>query len=111
MSTSIFSNPGQTVRLVVQVLDSYGNRSDGYVPLVTSVYFPNLSLASGYPIAMTRIDTGLYIHGLTLPTGNSSLGTYIANVYSKEVGSGLIKWEVFQIQVARPFGNSSVVPL
>ena len=107
----IFANPGQTVRLTVQVLDGYGNRSDGYVPQVTKVFFPDLSIAAGYPQAMTRIDVGLYVHGLVIPTGPESLGTFVASVQSQVVGTGAPDWQVFSIQVARPFGNSSVSPL
>ena len=108
---TINANPGQTVRLVVQTLDGYtGARIDGYVPVVRNVYFPDLSLASGYPMPMVKLDTGLYIHGLSLPSGSTSLGTYIANTYFVD-NTGRAIWEVFQIQVSRPFGNSSVMPL
>ena len=65
-ATPILANPGQTIRLVVQTLDGYGNRVDGYVPQVTKVFFPDESIASGYPQAMTKIDTGLYAHGAIL---------------------------------------------
>jgi hypothetical protein len=105
----IFANPGQTIRLVIQVLDGYGNLSDGYVPIVQSVLFPDLSSAVGYPRPMTRLDTGLYANGLVIPTGVSSLGTYIASVFWLE-DSGP-KWASFAINVARPFGNTTVTPI
>lgn len=105
----IFANPGQTIRLVVQVLDGYGNLSDGYVPIVQNVIFPDLSVAVGYPRTMTKIDTGLYAHGLQIPNGSSALGTYIANVFWTE--DTLPKWACFAINVARPFGNTTVTPL
>jgi len=108
-ATAIFSNPGQTVRLVVQTLDGYGNRADGYVPQVTQVLFPDLTVAQGYPQPMTRASTGLYVHGLVIPTGVAYLGTFIASVYYEDAGQP--RWEAFTIQVARPFGNSSVSPL
>lgn len=114
--TNIFANTGQLIRLVVQTLDGYsdgyegnGNRVDGYVPVVQSVIFPDLSLAAGYPQAMTRLQTGLYAHGLQLPTGADALGTYIASVYWEERGQP--KWEAFAIHVARPFGISAVTPI
>ena len=106
----IFANPGQTVRLVVQTLDTDGYRIDGYVPQVINVYFPDLSLAAGYPSAMVRIETGLYVHGLVIPTGSTALGTFVVSVYSEDGNSKPI-WDTFMIQVARPFGNSSVSPL
>lgn len=108
-ATAIFANPGQTVRLVVQTLDGYGNRADGYVPTVTRVYFPDLTIAQGYPQVMTRMDTGLYVHGLVIPTGVGYLGTFVASVYYEEEGTP--RWELFTINVSRPFGNSSVAPL
>jgi hypothetical protein len=104
----IFANTGQLVRLVVQTLDGY-ERSDGYVPVVESVLFPDLSTAAGYPQTMMRLGTGLYAHGLQLPIGADALGTYIASVYWEE--SGKPHWEAFAINVARPFGNSAVSPI
>ena len=106
---AIFANPGQTVRLVVQTVDVDGYRADGYVPEVVSVYFPDLSLAKGYPTPMVRINTGLYIHGLVIPGSASAIGTFIVNIFYMEAGRA--QWEVFTIQVARPFGNSSVAPM
>lgn len=105
----IFANTGQLIRIVLQTLDGYGNRVDGYVPVVTSVIFPDLGEAVGYPQAMTRLGIGLYAHGLQLPSGADALGTYIANVYWEE--EGLPKWEAFAINVARPFGISAVSPI
>lgn len=112
----IFANTGQLVRLIVQTLDGYsdgyegnGNRVDGYVPVVTSVIFPDLSVAVGYPQEMTKLEKGLYAHGIQLPTGADALGTYVASVYWEE--SGQAKWETFAINVARPFGNSAVSPI
>jgi hypothetical protein len=103
------SNPNQIVRLVVQTLDGYGNRADGYVPVVESVLFPDLSRAMGYPQEMVKLDTGLYASGIQIPTGEDSLGTYVASVFWLE--DGQTKWATFAINVARPFGNTSVTPI
>jgi hypothetical protein len=105
----IFANTGQLVRIVVQTLDGYGNRVDGYIPIVDSVLFPDLSVAVGYPLDMTRIGVGLYAHGLQLPTGADALGTYVASVFLVE--NNISNWETFAINVARPFGISAVTPI
>lgn len=146
----IFANTGQTVRLVVQVLDSnglpvdlgsdgnwldgYGYLVDGYytdapdgyypdgysdgyagpndgyyVPVVAKVIFPDLSLAATYPRPMTRIGTGLYIHGLQLPIGVPAIGTYISSV--SWVTQAVTQWETYAINAARPFGVTSVTPI
>jgi len=105
----ISANTGQLVRLVVQTIDGYGQRSDGYVPMVQSIQYPDLSYEMGYPRSMTRLSTGLYAHGLLLPTGADALGTYIASVYWEENGNP--KWETFAINVARPFGVSAISPV
>lgn len=91
------------------VQNTPGALSDGYVPVVLSVIFPDLSQAAGYPQNMTRLGYGLYAHGLQLPTGADALGTYIAQVYWEEKGQP--KNEVFAINVARPFGISNVTPI
>ena len=106
-----FANPGQTVTLVTQVVDGYGARVDGYVPQVTNVLFPSGSLASGFPQDMVRLSTGLYKHDLSIPAGTSSLGTFIASVLFTNPATAGPTWQVFAIQVALPFGNSSVTPL
>src|SRR5690606_21321648 len=105
----ISANTGQLVRLVVQTIDGYGQRSDGYVPMVQSIQYPDLSYEMGYARSMTRLSTGLYAHGLLLPTGADALGTYIASVYWEENGNP--KWETFAINVARPFGVSAISPV
>jgi hypothetical protein len=109
-STAIFANPGQTVRLAVQTVDGYGTRVDGYVPRIESVYFPSLDKAAGYPQLMSNLETGLYIHGLELPTGETALGTFVVSVFYQRPGTNAPVWELFTIQVARPFGNTTVAP-
>ena len=106
----IFANTGQFVQLVVQTLDGYdGARVDGYVPIVQSLYYPDLSVGLGYPQSMNRVDVGLYAFGVQLPTGADALGTYIASVYWEEIGNP--KWASIAINCARPFGISTVCPM
>lgn len=118
----IFANTGQLIRLVIQTLDSNGRRVDGYIPVIESIVFPDFSVAAGFPRAMTNVYVhgdgyipgvtgdgyveGLYTHGIQLPSGADALGTYVASVYWEEEGNS--KWETFAINVARPFGNTSV---
>lgn len=110
MTSYIFANPGQVVRLIVQTTDGYGNRNDGYIPIVNNIYFPDLSTVVGYPLPMAKLEKGLYISGLQLPIGQTALGTYIVNIYWQDT-SGNSHWEVFSINVARPFGNAVVTPV
>jgi hypothetical protein len=88
---------------------SGGNRIDGYVPIVDSIYYPDLTLAAGFPRSMTRLGVGLYYHGLQLPTGLTALGSYTVSAYWND-GSNM-NWETFVVNVSRPFGNSSVSPI
>lgn len=110
-SIPIFANPGQTVSLVSQVVDGYGARVDGYVPQVTSVLMPDQTVASGFPLSMTRLDTGLYAAQIQIPSGSSSVGTFIASVLYTDPSTGGPVWQVYQITVALPFGNASFTPL
>jgi hypothetical protein len=79
-TTYIYANTGQVVRLVLQTTNVQGYLIDGYIPVVTSIIFPDLTVATGYPKEMIRLNTGLYIHGIQLPKGVAGLGTYIASV-------------------------------
>ncbi len=107
----LFANPGQTISITVQTLDGYGNRVDGYTPTVMSVYFPDRSLSQGFPEAMVRLETGLYVYNLSIPSGLASLGTFVASTMHFDPGSAELVWNVFSINVARPFGNSSASPI
>lgn len=107
----IFANPGQTVKIVIETKNSDGYRVDGYTPTIDSVYFPSGSTASGYPASMTALETGLYYRSLTLPSGSTALGTFIVSCSWTHPTTATTQYEVFLIQVAMPFGNSSVVGL
>lgn len=108
----VFANPGQSVSLSVQTLDGYGSRVDGYVPQIMSIFLPSNTFASGYPLFMNRIDTGFYIAKITIPNGIAALGTYVVSIlYDDPVDPNHHEiWQLFQINVALPFGNSSVSP-
>lgn len=111
MTLSLFANPGQTVTLPIQVLNSDGLRADGYqAPTIDFVRFPSGSLAAGYPVEMDKLETGLYKRTITLPTGSTALGTFLVSASWPHPNSSIFQYEVFMIQVALPFGNSSVSP-
>lgn len=106
----IFANTGQLVRVAVQTVSSVtGDRVDGYVPIINSIIFPDLTVAAGYPQAMTRLGTGLYAHGIQIPVGVDALGSYIVSAYWQE--GTQMHWDTFVINVSRPFGISAVTPI
>lgn len=131
---NIFANPGQTVNLNIQIQDGYGERvdaPDGYEPQVMSILFPDFTAAEGFPAAMERVEVGLYSFQFSVPFSGVSLGTFMASIrYTESFIEGVnlninigedtthnliigeqIKWELINIHVALPFGNSSVAPL
>ena len=108
-ATYISANTGQLVRIIVQTTDDNGNRFDGYVPIVTSVIYPDLSNALEYPREMVNIGTGLWASGILLEEGADALGTYVASVFWEQ--NGRPYWETFAINVQRPFGVSAVTPI
>ncbi len=113
MTVSFAANPGQTVGLVVEVLDGYGTRVDGYAPTLDFVLDPNDANLAGFSATlMTRLSTGLYKANLTLPSGASAVGTYVASAsWTDPEDATNTFFEAFTINVALPFGNSSVSPL
>jgi hypothetical protein len=111
MSTSIFANPGQTIQLAIQVIDGYGSLHDGYQsPTVDFVRMPNGQNASGYPLAMTEIVTGIWKHSLVIPSGTPGLGSYLVSCSWPHPDTAFFQNEIFIIQVSLPFGNSSISP-
>lgn len=109
------ANPDQNVTIAIQVLDGYGQRtdgytSDGYTPQVDFVITPNGSQFSGYPENMARISEGLYNSTIVIPSGIASVGTYLASVSWIHPDNGTTQYELFLIHVARPFGVATVTP-
>jgi len=104
-------NPGQQVTVVLQTLDSNGTRVDGYsTPIVNRIIMPNLTLSPVYPVVMSRLDTGLYIHTFTLPSGASSVGTYIVDIFWTDATTMKTKNEIYQVIVKAPSGQFSASP-
>jgi hypothetical protein len=111
MTSAISANPGQTVTLAIQVVDSTGVLGDGYQdPTVDFVRLPNGSYATGLPIGMTEIRQGIWIHSLVIPTGWTAQGTYVVSCSWPDPGTSVMQNQLFIVHVALPFGNSSVSP-
>lgn len=111
MSTTVLSYmPGQTVTIVQQVFNSDGYRADGYSPfgsgdpVVARIVFPNLTLALGYPQAMTKLDVGLFTYAFKLPTGAAAVGTYIVDIYWYHPTTLQLQQDVVLVVVTAPFG-------
>ena len=101
-------NPGQEVTILLEILDSTGARVDGYsLPIVSNVFFPDLTTSTLYPAVMSRLTTGLYYHKFKLPSGASTVGTYIVDLtWADELNN--IKNGIYQVVVTAPYGQYSV---
>lgn len=117
MTTVLNYFPGQQATIVFQVLDGYGERSDGYdgynsgpgfPPQITRIILPDLTLAGGYPQNMTRLDVGLFIAQFTLPPLASAVGTYIVDIlyYDPDLPNQPEN-DLVQVVCNAPFGNYS----
>lgn len=107
----ISANPGQSVIVAVQVLDNTGQRVDGYVPQVDFVIAPSGAQYSGYPEAMVRLSEGLYTATIVIPSGLTAVGTYLVSASWVHPNTSQSQYEVFLINAALPFGNSTVTML
>ena len=106
----IFGNPGQTIILAVEVLNSQGSRIDGYAPTMDFVLDPSGSGLSEFPSSMTRLNTGLYNIGISVPTGITAIGTYIASASWAHPETAATQYQLFLINIALPFGASIATP-
>jgi hypothetical protein len=98
--------PGQQATVFLETLDADGIRTDSStVPLVTRIIFPGFTLAEGYPMEMTQLDTGLYYTQFTLPTGSTAVGSYLVDVSFTNPANDTITQQAYQIVVTAPFGN------
>lgn len=98
--------PGQKASLFLETVDGYGVRTDSPTqPMVDRVVFPDLSLATGFPQNMIKLDVGLYYFQFTLPINAIAVGSYLADVsFTSPVNDApIIKG--YQIIVNAPFGN------
>lgn len=111
MTVGLSANPGQTVTIAVQVLDSNGQRVDGYVPQVDFVVLPSGAQYTGYPEAMARQSEGLYTAAIVIPSGVAAVGTYLVSASWLHPNTGLPQYEVFLINAGLPFGNATVTML
>jgi hypothetical protein len=80
---------------------------DGYVPTIDSIYYPNGTLAAGFPQNMVNLAPGIYKYNLTLP--KSIVGTFIAISSFISSNSNFIQKEVFLINVSTSFGGNAYV--
>lgn len=118
MTTVLAQMPGQNVTLFQQILDSAGSRQDGYIvpgssgpdgePVIARIILPGLTLATGYPAVMHRLDVGLYTFTFTLPSGATSVGTYAVDIYWYNPTTFALQQEIILINVTAPFGLYSV---
>jgi hypothetical protein len=108
-----FLNNGFTL-ITSDVVDFYYSTntdveiSDGYIPTIDSVYYPDGTLAGGFPVLTNNLSIGIFKYNLTLP--KSIIGTFIAVASYIPTSSNFIQKEVFLINVALPFGSAFVAP-
>lgn len=107
-TTVLYHSPGQKASIFLETLDSAGLRADGYLPVVTRVIFPDLSLAEAFPQAMIKLDVGLYYFQFTLPTSGVSIGSYLVDVLYNQPGTSDYFNTLYQIIVTAPYGMYSV---
>lgn len=110
MAAVLQYTPGSQVSIILQILDTTGQREDGYsTPIINRVILPDLSESSLYPLDMIRISTGLYYHRFTLPSGSVAVGTYIVDIsYTNSAGDP--KHDFVQVICFSTGGQFSVSP-
>jgi hypothetical protein len=109
MTETLSYFPGQLVTVFQEMKDINGVRTDGYgAPVVSRIVLPTMTLASGYPQTMTRLDIGLYYFQFTLPTGAASVGSYLVDISFLNPTTGLPNNSTYQVVVTAPFGNFGV---
>ena len=99
---------------ISQNIDGYVNANiDGYItsshyPTVTRLVFPDLDLATGYPVRMVKLDVGLYYYQFVLPTGAAAVGSYLVDISYTDPSTLYTKTSLYQIAVNAPYGNFGV---
>ena len=110
MTIVISANPGQTVSLAGQTLDGYGERVDGYLPQIDYVLNPAGTALAGYPANLTNDATGVWSLGVTIPSGITAVGTYIASISYPNPTSIYTSYELFLLHIHLPFSTATASP-
>jgi hypothetical protein len=101
-------SPGQEVCIVLDLIDGYGTRVDGYaLPIIQNVYLPDQTTSTLYPAVMTKLTTGMYYHKFRLPISATAVGTYIVDILWSDP-TNVVKNGAYQIVVSAPMGQYSV---
>lgn len=107
----LYYYPGQRATIFLETVDGYGARTDSAsTPTVNRIIFPDLSLASGFPQDMVKLDTGLYYYQIVLPRGLTSLGSYAVDVEFTNPATETINNVIYQIIISVNFSNASASP-
>lgn len=110
MTSVLQYSPGQIATIVLNITDTDGYMADAYTgPTIERIILPNLTLSSLYPLAMTKLDDGLYVHYFTLPSGSAAVGSYIVHISWRAPDNPYPERnQIVQVVVTAPFGNYSV---
>lgn len=121
MSTVLAQMPGQNVTIIHQVLNIDGYRQDGYIvpgysgpngePVIARIVLPKFTLATGYPVTMVKLDTGLYAYSFTLPQGAASVGLYVVDIYWYHPTDFALQQDYVLVNVTAPFGLYTAIPV
>lgn len=110
MATQIIQHsPGQQVTIMLETTNSINERiSPTTAPNIDKILTPSLTELDGYPQAMTELYVGLYYFQFTLPSGASSVGTYVVDTSWVNPSTSATIKNVFLIVVSAPYGIYSV---
>jgi hypothetical protein len=106
--------PGQKATFFLETLNpSTSARQDGYdlldgydgYPVISRIFLPDFTTASGYPTHMSRLDTGLYSFQYILPSTASAVGSFLIDGYYNQPTTGIVFAFLYQVVVTAPFGN------
>jgi hypothetical protein len=110
---TLYYDSGQeaTVTLETDYRDGYGALIDPLTPVVAGVLLPDMTAMDGFPIDMTRVgnEVGTFYAKFWMPTGLTSVGTYLCIVRWVDPLTMYERKQTYQIVIGVPFGNASVV--
>jgi hypothetical protein len=108
MSKILTASPGTQCTVFLETFNGLARANCVTLPSVVQILFPNLVPASGYPQFFTHIGTGLYTFAFSLPTGATSVGSYLVDVTWPDPATGNPAQTYYQVIVSAPRGNYSV---
>lgn len=100
----LYYSPGQKATIYLETKDGYQRISSPELPILEFLYLPDGTKSKDYPESLTLLEDGIYYINIVLPSGGTSVGSYLADIKYVHPTTLEIMHELTHIIVTAPYG-------